>query len=230
MKHKSFRPVTSVSIVAGFTDEGLNVEIGDAYFPVLRFFLTLYSGGTTMKLSLPMIFLQHKDPGIINMIKTLTSSLSSLCFPDWTQEKKCYGPNNNQMLSVSKSKDEKFLQLNPFPSSFYRYKTKVPLNFYCICNDFNKQSMLTCLNIKVDYLFLSMCSEIQVFIFMVFNRSNSRRRMRKLTSPLLNIHHLQGLCYEFYLCCLIYIFKYSYVIINNILTFNNSYIHNQQKN
>lgn len=109
MKHKSFRPVTSVSIVAGFTDEGLNVEIGDAYFPVLRFFLTLYSGGTTMKLSLPMIFLQHKDPGIINMIKTLTSSLSSLCVPDWTQEKKCYGPNNNQMLSVSKSKDEKFL-------------------------------------------------------------------------------------------------------------------------
>ena len=95
--------------MAGFTDEGLNVEIGDAYFPVLRFFLMHYSGSITMKLSLPVISLNHKDPGIINMIKTLTSSLSPLCVPDWTQEKKCHGPNNNQMLSVSKSNDEKFL-------------------------------------------------------------------------------------------------------------------------
>ena len=72
------------------------------------------------------------------MIKTLTSSLSPLCVADWTQEKDCYGPNNNQMLSVSKSKDEKFLWLNPFPSGFYRCKTKVPLYFYCVNNDFNK--------------------------------------------------------------------------------------------
>lgn len=78
--------------MAGFTDEGLNVEIGDAYFPVLRFFSTQYSGGITVKLSLPVISLKHKDPGIINMIKTLTSSLSPLCVPDWTQEKNVMGP------------------------------------------------------------------------------------------------------------------------------------------
>ena len=33
---RDLRPVTS-SIVAGFTEDGLCVEIGDAYFPVLQF-------------------------------------------------------------------------------------------------------------------------------------------------------------------------------------------------
>ena len=44
MRHKSFWPVTSGSILVGFTDDGLAVEVGDKNFSDLQFFLMLYCG------------------------------------------------------------------------------------------------------------------------------------------------------------------------------------------